>query len=59
MCPPKALYFLANHLSHLLRDDGHLQQEAHAVVLYLGEHLLTDNLLDDQWHGDDDDGLDF
>ena len=45
-------------LAHLLGDDGHGEQQAHAVVLYLGEYLLADNLLDNQGHGDDDLRLD-
>ena len=52
-------HFLADHLAYLLRDDGHLQQQAHAVVLDLREYLLTDDFLDDQRYGDNDDGLDL
>ena len=50
-------HLLADHLTHLLGDDGHLQQQAHTVVLHLREHLLADDLLDDERYGDDDDGL--
>ena len=48
-------HFLTYHLAYLLGDDGHLQKQAHAVVLNFREYLLTDNLLDDKWHGDDND----
>ena len=51
------VYLLADALLHLLAYDGHRQQQAHAVVLYLGEYFLADNLLDDQRYGDDDGGL--
>ena len=50
---------LTNLLADLLGNDGHGEQEAHAVVLNLGEHLLADYLLDDQRYGDDDLGLDI
>ena len=36
-----------------------MKEHAHAVVLYLREHFLADNLLDDQWHADDNLGLYF
>ena len=48
---------LAYPLADFLRDDGHGQKQSHAVVLYLGKHLLADNLLNDQRHGDDNLGL--
>ena len=44
-------------LVHLLAHDRHVQQDAHAVVLYLGEYLLADNLLDNERHSDDDSRL--
>ena len=52
-------HFLADHLTHLLRDNGHLQQQAHAVVLNLREYLLADDLLNDEGHGNHDDRLDL
>ena len=47
-------YLLANLLAYLLADNRHVEQQAHAIVLYLWEHLLTDDLLDDKRHGNDD-----
>ena len=52
------LHLLADALAHLLRNDGHLQQQAHAWCLNLGEHLFAYDFLDDQRHGNDDAGLD-
>ena len=46
-------HLLAYLLTHFLGDDRHGEQQAHAVVLYLGEYLLADNFLDDQRYGDD------
>ena len=43
---------LTDTLLDLLAHDRHLQQQAHAVVLYLGEYFLANDLLDDQWNGD-------
>ena len=47
-------HLFADLLLDLLGDDGHVEQEAHAVVLYLWKYLFLDDLLDDQRHGDDD-----
>ena len=44
--------------AHLLADDGHGHEQSHLVGLQLGEHLLADDLLDDQRHGDHDARLD-
>ena len=46
-------------LVHLLAHDRHVQQDAHAVVLYLGEYLLADDLLDNERHSDDYGWLDL
>ena len=51
-------HLFAYLLAHLLADDRHVEKHTHAVVLNLGEHLLADNLLDDEWHGNDDGWLD-
>ena len=45
-------------LAYLFRYNGHREQEAHTVVLYLGEYFLADNLLDNQRHGNDNLRLD-
>ena len=47
-------HFLANHLAYLLRNNRHLEQQAHTVVLYLWEYLLADNLLDNQRNSNHD-----
>ena len=39
-------------------DDRHLAENLNAVGLYLREHLLLDDFLDDEWNGDDDRWLD-
>ena len=44
----------ANLFPHLFANHGHAHKQAHTIVLYLGEHLFPDNLLDNQWHRDDD-----
>ena len=46
-------------LVHLLAHDRHVQQDAHTVVLYLGEYLLAYDLFDNEWYGDDDGWLDL
>ncbi len=51
-------YLVADLLLYLLADDRHVEEHAHAVVLYLWEYLLADNLLDNQWHCNDDGWLD-
>ena len=51
-------HLLADFLVYLEVDDGHLHKQAHTVVLYLGEYLFADNFLDDQRHGNNNDGLD-
>ena len=45
---------MADALLDLLRHNGHLQQQSHAVILYLREDTLTDNFLDNQRDGDDE-----
>ena len=55
----RLLHLFADFLFHLLADDRHVEQQFHLVVLYLGEHALTDDFLDNQWHGNDDGRLDF
>ena len=37
----------ADAVLDFLADHWHGQQQAHAVVLYLGEYLFADDLLDD------------
>ena len=49
---------LAYLLLNLLRDNRHLQQQSHTVVLNLRKHPFAYNLLNHQWHGDDDGRLD-
>ena len=51
-------HLVADLLLHLLADYWHVEQHAHAVVLNLREHLLADDLLDDQRHSDDNGWLD-
>ena len=51
-------HFLTDHLFHLFGDDRHCHEETHAVVLYFGEYLLSDNLFDDQRNSDDDSWFD-
>ena len=46
----------ADAVFHLLAHYRHRQQQAHAVVLDLGEHLLADDLLQNERHGDDERG---
>ena len=51
-------YLVADLLLHLLADDRHVEEHAHAVVLDLREYLLADNLLDNQRYSYDDGWLD-
>ena len=51
-------HLIAYLLAYLLVDDRHVEKHTHAVVLNLGEHLLADNLLDDERHSNDDGWLD-
>ena len=51
-------YLLANLLAYLLADNRHVEQQAHAIVLYLREHLFANDLLDNERHGYDDGRLD-
>ena len=48
------VHLVADALLHLLVHHGHRQQQTYTVVLYLGEYFLTDDLLDNQRHGDDE-----
>ena len=50
-------HLLTNHFTHFLRNDRHLQQQSHTIVLNLGEHLLAHYFLNDQRHGDDHAGF--
>ena len=50
---------LADTLPDFFRDDRHLEHNLDGVGLYLGEHALADNLLDNQGYCNDDVGLDF
>ena len=52
-------HLFAYLLTHFLGHYWHMKKHAHAVVLYFREHFLADNLLDDQWHTDDNLGLYF
>ena len=45
-------HLLLNLLVNLLVYHRHIKQQAHLVVLYLGENAFSDNLLDNQWHSD-------
>ena len=55
----KCLSHLVAYLfAYLLVDDRHVKKHAHAVVLYLRENLLADNLLDNQRHSNDNGWLD-
>ena len=51
-------HLIAYLLAYLLVDDRHVEKHAHAVVLYLRENFLADNLLDNQRHSDDNGWLD-
>ena len=51
-------HLFADFLVYLEVDDGHLHEQSHDVGLYLGEDFLAYDFLDDQRHGNDDDGLD-
>ena len=53
------VHFLTDTLLHLLRHDGHLQQQLHGVALYLGEHALADDFLDNQGYCNDHVRLDL
>ena len=44
---------LIDALIDLLVDARHLHQQAHTRILQFREHLLADDLLDNQRHGDD------
>ena len=46
-----SINLLTNALFYFLLHDGHLQQQLHGIALYLGEHALADNFLNNQWHG--------
>ena len=46
------IYLLTDTLFHFLRDDGHLHENLNGIVLYLGEHALADDFLDNQRNGD-------
>ena len=51
----KGIYhLLAYLLVYLLAYDRHVKEQTHTVVLYLREHLLAYNLLDNERYGNDD-----
>ena len=52
-------HLFADLLVHLPVDDRHLPQNLNAIRLYLREHLLLDDFLDDKRYGDDDCGFDI
>ena len=49
---------VAHLVKNLTTDDGHFEQDLHAVGLKFREHVLLDDFLDDERNGDDDDRLD-
>ena len=56
----ECLYHLFAHgCPYLVVDDGHLQQQLHGRCLQFGQHVLFDNLLDDERHGYNQVGSDF
>ena len=52
------IYLLADFLLYLCSNDRCLHQQTNSRSQFR-EHLLADNLLDDEWYGDDDDWLDI
>ena len=49
----RVLDLLTDLLVYLTVKHRHVEQQTHAVVLYLREHLLADDLLDNERHGND------
>ena len=53
----RVLDLLTDLLVYLTVEHRHVKEQTHATVLYLREHLLADDLLDNERHGNDMAGL--